>query len=102
MVNRDYHFPIADWYGLPYIKRLKNEDSGTSWYTIHGYRTAEMLPEVPESEPIRTEGQLVKELLSGYQKRGRPVSNVSYQLSFKIQYIEYIQHSNFKFQVKCL
>ena len=36
-----------------------------------------MLAEVPEFEPVRTEGQLVKELLSGYQKRGRPVSNVS-------------------------
>ena len=36
-----------------------------------------MLAEVPEFEPVQTEGQLVKELLSGYQKRGRPVSNVS-------------------------
>ena len=35
------------------------------------------LAEVPESEPIRTEGQLVKELLSGYQRRGRPGANVS-------------------------
>ena len=36
-----------------------------------------MLAEVPEFEPVQTEGQLVKELLSGYQKRGRPVFNVS-------------------------
>ena len=34
--------------------------------------------EVPESDPIRTEGQLVRELLSGYSKRGRPVINVSF------------------------
>ena len=57
------------------MKRLNNKESGTSWY---GYTTAQMLAEVPELEPVRTEGQLVKELLSGYQKRGRPVSNVSF------------------------
>ena len=55
------------------MKRLKS-GSGTSWY---GYTTTQMLAEVPEFEPVRTEGQLVKELLSGYQKRGRPVFNVS-------------------------
>ena len=55
------------------MKRLKS-GSETSWY---GYTTTQMLAEVPEFEPVRTEGQLVKELLSGYKKRGRPVSNVS-------------------------
>ena len=63
------HLLIADWYGLPYMKRLK---SNRRW--------EEML-EVPESEPIRTEGHLVRELLSGYSKRGRPVINVSFQFS---------------------
>ena len=57
------------------MKRLKNKESGTPWY---GYTTAQMLAEVPELEPVRTEGQLVKELLSGCQKRGRPVSDVSF------------------------
>jgi len=54
-----------DWYGLPYMKRL-----------MSNRRWEEML-EVPESEPIRREGQLVRELLSGYRKRGRPVINAS-------------------------
>ena len=40
-----------------------------------------MLPEVPEeSEPIRTEGELVKELLSGYSKRARPAINVRFEI----------------------
>ena len=56
------------------MKPLKS-GSGTSWY---GFTTTQMLAEVPELEPVRTEGQLVKELLSGYQKRGRPVSDVSF------------------------
>ena len=66
-----FHLLIADWYGLPYMKRL-----------MSNRRWEEML-EVPESEPIRTEGQLVRELLSGYSKRGRPVINVSFLLSFQ-------------------
>jgi len=55
-----------DWYGISYLERFKID--------VPDLRD---LPKVPEFEPIRTEGQLVKHLLSGYQRRGRPVINAS-------------------------
>ena len=60
-------FVCTDWYGISYLERFKID--------VPDLRD---LPKVPESEPIRTEGQLVKHLLSGYQRRGRPVINVSF------------------------
>ena len=60
-------FLCTDWYGISYLERFKID--------VPDLRD---LPKVPESEPIRSEGQLVKHLLSGYQRRGRPVINVSF------------------------
>ena len=57
----------TDWYGISYLERFKID--------VPDLRD---LPKVPESEPIRSEGQLVKHLLSGYQRRGRPVNDVSF------------------------
>ena len=60
-------FLCTDWYGISYLERFKID--------VPDLRD---LPKVPEFEPIRSEGQLVKHLLSGYQRRGRPVINVSF------------------------
>ena len=60
-------FVCTDWYGISFLERFKID--------VPDLRD---LPKVPEFEPIRTEGQLVKHLLSGYQRRGRPVINVSF------------------------
>ena len=60
-------FVCTDWYGISYLERFKID--------VPDLRD---LPKVPEFEPIRTEGQLVKHLLSGYQRRARPVISVSF------------------------
>ena len=56
----------ADWYDLPFLKRMSSR--------------REEWAEVADSKQTFTEGRISQQLLTGYNRRGRPLINVSFQL----------------------